>query len=100
MQVLFPAFFAALGCLLGRLLGKPLGICPFMLSALIAAVLPLAVASLGLLGASPQVYLNSLLVGAGGAVGTYLSGHNSRMRAVSCAFGGGLGATLFGVAFW
>ena len=57
---------------------------------MVAAFLPILVALTGLLGSTPETPIRALLAGLLGAVGTFLSGHNSRTRAVSFAFSGGL----------
>ncbi len=82
---------SALGCTIGRFLGKPLKVCPFVLSAIFSALFPILVGVP--LGAEAAII--GLACGAGGAVGTYLSGHRSKILAVSCAaIGSGLTSVL------
>lgn len=84
-------FVAVLGCFLGRVLGPRLKTCPYLLSAQMAAALPIVVG----LARSSALGLCGILVGIGALLGVYLSGHNSRLRALTfCALGAGLGALL------
>ena len=79
---------AVLGCWLGRWSGPIVRLCPYRLSAQTAAALPIGA---GLFSQQADLGVTSLVVGLGAAVGTFSSGHNSRMRAVLCA---GLGAAV------
>jgi hypothetical protein len=72
---------SAVGCTIGRFAGKPLKICPYVLSAIISAVLPILVG----IAMGAEAAMVGLGCGAGGAVGTYLSGHRSKALAVTGA---------------
>ncbi|MBN9418206.1 hypothetical protein ABS71_12195 [bacterium SCN 62-11] len=82
---------AVLGCFLGRVLGPRLKTCPYLLSAQLAAALPIV----GGLTQSSELGLRGILVGIGALLGVYASGHNSRLRALLfCAAGSTLGGLL------
>lgn len=81
---------SALGCTIGRFAGKPLKICPYVLSAMISAVLPILVG----IALGAEAAMVGLGCGAGGAVGTYLSGHRSKVLAVTGAV---LGSAILSV---
>lgn len=86
---------AVLGCLLGRLLGPRLKLCPYRLSAQMAAALPIVV---GLLMLDSAGALRALLTGAGATLGVFFSGHNGRLRALAfCFLGAGLAGLMGGL---
>ncbi len=81
---------AAFGCLMGRVAGPLLKSCPYRLSAQMAAAAPIILA---LASRDIRLSLASLPVGLGATTGAFLSGHNSRLRAVLMAtLGAALGA--------
>ena len=81
---------AGLGCFIGRAAGPLLNTCPYRLSAQLSAATHILLA---MAGRDSRLSMASLLVGLGATVGTFLSGHNSWLRAVSMAtLGAGLGA--------
>lgn len=84
---------AALGCLLGRWAGPRLGWCPYVFSAGLGALGPTLV---GLAGADARLMMVALLAALGATVGTFLSGHNSRWRAIAMASTGAAAAALLG----
>jgi len=85
---------AVLGCLLGRVLGPRLKLCPYRLSAQVAAALPILV---GLMALDSAGGLRAIVVGVGATVGVFASGHNSRARALAfCLLGAGLGGLIGG----
>ena len=55
---------------------------------MVAAFLPL-IASIPFMSGSPELAPAALVVGMAAAVGSFLSGHNSRLRAVLFALAGG-----------
>lgn len=84
------AVTASLGCFIGRAAGARLKTCPYRLSAQMSAAAPILLA---MAGRDSRLAMASLLVGLGATVGTFLSGHNSWLRAVLMAtLGAGLGA--------
>jgi len=82
------------GCLLGRVLAPRLKLCPYSLSAQIAAALPISV---GLMALDSAGALRAILIGVGATVGVFASGHNTRLRALAyCLLGSGLGGLIGG----
>ena len=85
---------AVVGCLLGRVLGPRLKLCPYRLSAQIAAALPILV---GVMALDSAGALRAILIGVGATVGVFASGHNTRLGALAfCLLGSGLGGLLGG----
>lgn len=85
-------FLGVLGCGLGRVLGPRLQTCPYRLSAQLAATLPIFAS---LASGSSVIGLRGILIGLGALLGVFLSGHNSRSRAlVFCTAGSALGGLL------
>jgi len=83
---------AVLGCWLGRVLGPRLKTCPYRLSAQLAAALPIVA---GLVTGSSLAGLRGVLVGFCALLAVFLSGHNSRLRALLfCVSGSALGLLL------
>ena len=85
---------AVAGCLLGRVLGPRLKLCPYRLSAQIAAALPILV---GLMALDSAGALRAILIGVGAVVGVFAGGHATRLRALAfCFLGSGLGGLIGG----
>ena len=80
---------AVFGCWLGRLVGPRIGLCPYVLSAQLSALVPFL---FGLLQ-GVEVTLAHLAIGAGSALGVYVTGHSPRDKAL-------LGSALGGVLAW
>ena len=88
------SLLAGLGCLLGRVLGPRVKLCPYRLSAQVAAALPIVV---GLLALDSAGALRAILIGVGATVGIFASGHNTRLRALAfCLLGSALGGLIGG----